>query len=57
MKDGIGHLKGKGMVSWRGTKFYQTSSQKLNKLNNMPLVFERLKDENGSGWHKHWEWK
>ena len=55
---GIGHLKGKGMaISWRGAKFYQTSSEKLNKLNNMPLVFEAEADENGAGWHKHWEWK
>lgn len=55
---GIGIPKGKGMaISWRGAKVYQTSSQKLGKLNSMPLVFEGEADENGIGWHKHWEWK
>lgn len=55
---GVGHPKGKGMaISWRGAKAYQTSSQKLGTLNSMPLAFEAEADENGVGWHKHWEWK
>jgi hypothetical protein len=55
---GDGKPKGKGLaISWRGAKAYQTSSQKLVRLNSMPLVFEAEADENGVGWHKHWEWK
>lgn len=55
---GVGKPKGKGMaISWRGAKAYQTSSQRLIILNRMPFVFEAEADENGVGWHKHWEWK
>jgi cobalamin biosynthesis protein CbiD len=55
---GVGKPKGKGMtISWRGAKAYQTSSQRLIILNRMPLVLEAEADENGVGWHKHWEWK
>jgi hypothetical protein len=37
----VGKPKGKGMtISWHGAKASQTSSQKLNRLNNVPLVFE-----------------
>lgn len=53
---GVGKPKGNGMaISWRGAKAYQTSSQRLIILNRMPLVFEAEADENGVGWHKHWE--
>ena len=55
---GIGKRTGPGMaVSYRGAKAFQTSSQKLAKLNSMMIIFEAEADENGLGLHKHWEWK
>jgi hypothetical protein len=55
---GVGKPKGQGLaISWRGAKALQTSSQKLVKLNSLMIVFEGDADENGVGWHKHWEWK
>ena len=46
---GVGKPKGKGMtIGWRGAKASQTSSQKLSRLNNVPLVL-KLKP-NGVGW-------
>jgi hypothetical protein len=40
---GVGKPKGKGMViSWRGARAYQTSSQKLSRLNNVRF-FLKLK--------------
>lgn len=38
---GVGKPKGKGMtIGWRGAKASQTSSQKLSRLNNVPLVLK-----------------
>jgi hypothetical protein len=55
---GVGKPKGQGLAkSWRGAKAFQTTSQKLAMLNNIMTVFEAESDENGVGWHKHWEWK
>lgn len=55
---GIGKPKRQGLaISYRGAKAFQTSSQKLAKLNSMMIIFEADADENGVGWHKHWEWK
>ena len=54
----LGKPKGLGMaISWRGAKAFQTSSQKLAKLNSMMIIFEAETDENGVEWHNHWEWK
>ncbi|HSN96376.1 MAG TPA: hypothetical protein VLR10_04230 [Nitrososphaeraceae archaeon] len=55
---GVGKPKGKCMaISWCGAKAKasQTSSQKLSRLNNVPLVL-KLKP-NGVGWPKHCERK
>lgn len=53
---GVDKPKGKGMtIGWRGAKASQTSSQKLSRLNNVPLVL-KLKP-NGVGWPKHCERK
>jgi hypothetical protein len=55
---GIGKPTGKGMaISYRGAKAFQSTSEKLARLNRAPIIFEADADENGNGWHKHWEWK
>src|SRR5215813_10255218 len=55
---GVGKPTGNGLaVKYRGAKSFQTASPKLARLNRAPLVFEGDADENGDGWHKHWEWK
>ena len=55
---GVGKPTGKMMgVTWREAKSCQTTSQNVAKLNRVMTVFEAATDENGNGWHKHWEWK
>ncbi|MFZ3166594.1 MAG: hypothetical protein WA130_03190 [Candidatus Methanoperedens sp.] len=55
---GVGKFTGSGSASiWRGSLFYQTSSQKLARLNNIVVVFEYEVDENGNTHDKLWEWK
>ena len=46
---GVGKPKRKGMtMGWRGAKASQTSSQKLSRLNNVPL-FLKLKPNGVDG--------
>jgi hypothetical protein len=56
---GLGQPKGGMAISYRGCKIFEASasSQKLAKINKVTVVFEADADENGDGWHKHWEWK
>lgn len=55
---GVGRFTGRGSASiWRGSLFYQTSSQKLARLNSIAVVFEYEVDENGNTHDKLWEWK
>ena len=55
---GVGSFTGRGSaVSWRGSLYYQTSSQKLARLNSVAAVFEYEVDENGNSSSKVWEWK
>jgi hypothetical protein len=56
---GLGQPKGGLAISYRGCKIFEASasSQKLAKINKVAVVFEGDADENGDGWHKHWEWK
>ncbi len=55
---GVGTFTGRGSASiWRGPLFYQTSSQKLARLNSIVVVFEYEVDENGNTHDKLWEWK
>ncbi|HLB71758.1 MAG: hypothetical protein OIN88_07005 [Candidatus Methanoperedens sp.] len=55
---GVGRFTGRGSASiWRGSLFYQTSSQKLAHLNSIAVVFEYEVDENGNTHDKLWEWK
>src|ERR671914_1621564 len=55
---GVGRLLGKGSgSSWRGAIYYQTSSQKLARLNTIAAVFEHEVDGEGNVHNLVWEWK
>jgi len=54
---GVGKLMPGGAVSYRGMLFYQTTSQKLARLNNMCGAFEYEVDAAGNTTSKIWEWK
>jgi hypothetical protein len=55
---GIGKPTGKGLgMSYRYSISYQTSSQKLAKLNSLVCVGEWEVDENGNTKGTGWEWK
>jgi len=55
---GIGRFTGRGSaVNWRGAIYYQTSSQKLGRLNGVAAMFEFDVDEDGNCTSKIWEWK
>jgi hypothetical protein len=55
---GVGKVVGRGAAaSWRGAIYYQTTSQKLARLNGIAVVFEYEVDEAGKTAAKIWEWK
>ena len=54
---GQGKLGPGGSVSYRGILYFQTSSQKLARLNSAPGVFEYEVDPEGKTRNKVWEWK
>lgn len=55
---GIGTPTGHGLASsHRGSIFFQTSSEKLARLNNMCVVVAVSIDENGNMLADLWEWK
>ncbi len=54
---GVGKLTGAGSVSWRGALYYQTASERLERLNGVAGVFEFEVDQEGNTHAKVWEWK
>jgi hypothetical protein len=46
-----------GSISYRGILYFQTTSQKLARLNAAPGVFEYEIDPEGKTRTKVWEWK
>jgi hypothetical protein len=55
---GVGRFTGHGMaVSWRGAIYYQTTSERLARLNGIAAVFEYEADESGKTADKTYEWK
>jgi hypothetical protein len=54
---GVGHFGPGGSVSYRGMLFFQTTSQKLSRLNNACGAFEYEVDAAGATVSKTWEWK
>lgn len=53
---GIGKMKGKG-TEYRASVFFNTSSKKLERLNNTMGIVEYSIDEVGDTREKIWEWK
>lgn len=55
---GVGRFTGHGSaVSFRGSVYYQTASERLSRLNGLAAVYEYEADENGNIALKVWEWK
>ncbi len=46
-----------GAASWRGAIYYQTESERLERLNGVAGVFEFEVDQEGNTRGKVWEWK
>jgi len=54
---GLGRFTGSGSaVSFRGAAYWETTSQKLARLNQAAHVFEWEVDENGEARFTLWEW-
>lgn len=54
---GVGVLKAGGAVSYRGAIYYQTTHQKLARLNQCAVIFEYEVDGAGNTTGKIWEWR
>ena len=55
---GVGRFTGQGSaVAWRGAIYYQTTSQRLARLNGIVGVFEYSTDAGGKAESKVYEWK
>jgi hypothetical protein len=54
---GIGTFGKAGAVSFRGAVYYQSSSPKWSRLNNVAAIFEYEVDGQGNCHSKLWEWK
>jgi hypothetical protein len=55
---GVGRFTGIGAaVSFRGSLFFRTNSQKLEHIGNVAVIFEFELDENGNTHATLWEWK
>ena len=54
---GVGTLKKGGAVSYRGSLYYQTSSPRWSRLNNVAAIFEYEVDGEGNTTGEIWEWK
>lgn len=53
---GLGKMKEKG-ADWKASIFYDTTSQKLARLNSIIGLVEFTIDEEGNAQKKVWEWK
>ena len=55
---GVGRFTGRGTaVAYRGAIYFQTTSQRLARLNGIAVVFEYESDESGKTTDKTYEWK
>jgi hypothetical protein len=55
---GVGRFTGHGMATaFRGAIYFQTTSDRLARLNGMAVVFEYEADESGKCSSKSYEWK
>ncbi len=55
---GVGRLTGKGhAASYRAAGTFQTTAEKLMRLNGVATVLEYEVDEDGNYSYQEWEWK
>ena len=54
---GVGRMVGGGASSWRGTLIFETTSERLSKLNGLAALFEYEIDASGKSDGKLTEWK
>ena len=55
---GVGRFTGHGTaVAYRGAIYFQTTSERLSRLNGIAVVFEYETDESGKTAAKAYEWK
>jgi len=55
---GVGHFTGHGTaVSYRGAVYFQTTAERLMRLNGIAGIFEYDTDESGKTVDKTYEWK
>jgi len=54
---GLGRFPGPGSVSWRGSLFWLTASEKWASLNNVVGLLEFEQDAEGKTQGTTWEWK
>jgi hypothetical protein len=54
---GLGMFKEHGAISYRGILYYQTTCEKLARLNTVAGIFEYEVDPQGNTHTKVWEWK
>jgi hypothetical protein len=54
---GRGRFTSPGRQAWRGAIYFQTTSERLSRLNEVACVFEYEIDESGKTDSKTWEWK
>jgi hypothetical protein len=55
---GVGQFTGRGTaVSWRGAIYYQTTSERLARLNGIAALFENDIDDSGKSDDRTYEWK
>jgi hypothetical protein len=55
---GVGRFTGHGTaVAYRGAIYFQTTSERLSRLNGIAVVFEYETDESGKTAAKSYEWK
>ena len=55
---GVGRFTGQGgAVSWRGAIYFQSTSERLARLNGIAVVFEFETDQSGKVEAKSFEWR
>ena len=54
---GAGRFLGGGAVSYRGAIYYESRSEKWQRLNTIALVYEYDADAEGNTALKAWEWR
>lgn len=54
---GRGRFTAEGGVSFRGAIYYQTTAERIARLNGVAVVYEHESDRDGGVTTKYWEWK